>query len=110
MYERPKDALEKDVSFPSDVSVDALDNIVNDFTASNGTILDTTSYASVSQKYENIFFNFGQTWMVRERESSLFKSLSASHDFSMFHFPNYVPSFEYFGGIASEVTMLGIAT
>ena len=33
--------------------------------------------------------------MVYQKESSLFEALTASNDFNMFHFPNYLPSFMY---------------
>lgn len=69
----------------------------NDFTAANETILNITSYASVSERYEGIFHDFGQTWMVRNKTSSLFQRLVAEYDFYDYYNPNFVPSFAHFG-------------
>jgi len=72
------------------------DDATNDFTAANGTVLNITTYPSVSEKYEGIFHNFGKTWMVPSKNSSLFKELGASNDFDIYHFPDYLPNFTHF--------------
>jgi len=70
----------------------------NDFTASNGIVLNPSSYGmSVSERYKGIFYDFGQTWMVLNKDSSLFKRLSVINKFENFHHPEFVPDFSYFG-------------
>lgn len=70
-------------------------DVTNDFTAANGTVLNVTKYTSLSSRYEFLFDNFGKSWMVTEKQSSLFKALTGSNDFHDFNFPDYRPSFEY---------------
>jgi len=85
------------------------DDDTNDFTKADGEVLDMMKKESTSQDYEDIFLNFGKTWMVQQKSSSLFRDLTGSYDFNMFYFPDYLPEFTDFGADEGRLLAAGAA-
>jgi len=66
----------------------------NDFMRADGTVLDKSIYFKNDvTNYEGIHYDFGETWMVKKEESSLFKQLPTFLHFNDYHFPEKKPFF-----------------
>jgi len=71
------------------------DDPSNDFTNSNGEVVDVSDAATPGQETEILFNEFGLSWMIESNDASLFQALAgSSQGFIQFYDPSYVPDFE----------------